>query len=88
METIPFYLLIMILSIFALASIILLYHFFKYRIYKKTNRMFIVVFVIGSLLFVFLEFLIYFSTDWQALVSDVQDSLKPSVRMHEPDILK
>jgi len=50
--------------------------------------MFIVVFVIGSLLFVFLEFLIYFSTDWQALVSDVQDSLKPSVRMHEPDILK
>jgi len=88
MAMIPFYILVMILSLFALASIILLYHFFKYRLYKKSNRAFIVVFIVGSLFFVFFEFLIFFSTDWQVLINAVQNSLKPSQNISEPDILR
>jgi RsiW-degrading membrane proteinase PrsW (M82 family) len=85
---IPFYVLVMILAIFTLASIILLYHFFKYRLYKKSNRIFIVAFVVGSLLFVVFEFLIFFSMDWQVLMGDIQNSLKPSKNISEPDILR
>ena len=79
----------MILSIFTLASIIILYHFFRYRLYKKSNMSIIIVFVIGSLLFVFFEIMIFFSVDWQVLMNDAQNSLKrPTTNVSEPAILR
>ncbi len=78
----------MVLSIFILASIILLYHFFKYRLNKKSNRIFIVTFIVGSLLFVFFELFVFFSIDWQILIANIEESLKPQNITTEPDILK
>lgn len=67
MVAIAFFLLLIIFSFFAVATVVLLYHFQNYRLHKEHHRLMAGIFVIGSTLFVCAELYLFFAVPWESL---------------------
>ncbi len=67
MKLILFLLFFVILFVFVLASVVLIYHFVRFRMEKEHHRLLVSVFVVGSLLFFILEFWLFFSIDTEKI---------------------
>ncbi len=55
--------------VFVLASIVLVYHFIKFRFSKSHHKLILSIFLTGSVILVFFELYLFFYIDWNGLMS-------------------
>lgn len=63
------------MALFAISSVIVLFHFLHYRLQKDKHRMMILAFCIGSLALFFLELSALVSADWNAIGEIINEYL-------------
>ena len=67
MAQVIFFVFVAALALFAIISIIVLFHFLHYRLHKDKHRMMILAFFIGSFAFFLLELSMLANADWDAI---------------------
>ena len=73
---VAFVIFLIILFIFFVGSIVLIYHFRRFRLSWEHHRTLLAVFVIISLLFIILEFSIFTSIDWQSMRASIENNFQ------------
>ena len=76
MIIIAFIIFLIILFIFFVGSIVLVYHFRRFRLSWEHYRTLLAVFVIISLLFIILEFSIFALIDWQSMRASIENNFQ------------
>lgn len=74
--TVAFIIFLIILFIFFIGSIVLIYHFRRFRLSWEHHRTLLAVFIIISLLFAVIEFSIFFSIDWQSMRASIENNFQ------------
>ena len=64
MDILAFLLFLAVLLMFVIASIILIYHFVKYKFEGDRHRFILGLFIVVTTVFVVFEFILFFSIDW------------------------
>lgn len=67
MAAIAFFVLLIILGFFGVATAVLVYHFRNYRLHKEHHRLMAGIFIIGSALFVCAELYLFSAVPWDSL---------------------
>lgn len=67
MAQVIFFMFAAVMALFLISSVIVLFHFFHYRLQKDKHRGMIVAFLAGSFVIFFLELSVLLSVDWDAI---------------------
>lgn len=67
MAQVIFFIFAAAMALFLISSVIVLFHFFHYRLQKDKHRGMILAFLVGSFTLFFLEFSFLLGADWDAI---------------------
>ncbi|MCR4322866.1 MAG: hypothetical protein NUV61_02150 [Candidatus Azambacteria bacterium] len=67
MAQIIFFISIVALVVLSAGTVVVVFHFFQYRLKKDKHRRMIALFLVGSLLLFFLELVMLLGADWSAI---------------------